>query len=82
MHDLSSYLHTKRTTGLALVRLERLSGFLAAIVRAKLGPVETARCFSEVGRMALVPANVTRFGEGVVESVSRLIARRRPSARS
>lgn len=65
MYSLGFFLDPKRQGKLKLLRLERLTEFVKAIHRAHLGPLETARCYKELGPLVLSPANIARMGQDI-----------------
>ena len=63
MYALKFFLDPKRKGRISLQRPERLSEFVKAINRAKLGPAETLRCYAQLLPLTLSPANISKMGQ-------------------
>lgn len=79
MYSIGFFLDPKRRGQVRLLRLERLSEFIKAIFRARLGPVETARCLAQLTQLVFSVANIAKMAQDLRvawHQASRILSRR------
>lgn len=73
LHTLGEFLDPQRRQRVTLVRLEKFSEYMRAVARARLGPVESLRCYRELLGLVFAGKNVAKVAEDLIMAGRKLL---------